>query len=214
MIDQQMASPMIPQEAPQGQPSPMTAMAQQAQGGGQEAQLNLNDPRLDKLINPVLQEIQDSGVSVDEISQFVNLLKFAMEHPDAYPQIRQQLIAGGTLDEGDLPEQFDAKYIAVLLISFKIVEKKLQEEGAEGSESSEPPEVMMRKGGLARLAGQGRRGDTMLAHIGPAEDKILRSYGGSGAINPNTGLPEYGFFKSIANVVKKVAPIAIPIMMR
>lgn len=209
MIDQQMASPMIPQEAPQGQPSPMTAMAQQAQGGGQEAQLNLNDPRLDKLINPVLQEIQDSGVSVDEISQFVNLLKFAMEHPDAYPQIRQQLIAGGTLDEGDLPEQFDAKYIAVLLISFKIVEKKLQEKGAEGS----TPEVMMRKGGLARLAGQGRRGDTMLAHIGPAEDKILRSYGGSGAINPNTGLPEYGFFKSIAKVVKAVAPVAIPIMM-
>ena len=40
---------------------------------------------------------------------------------------------------------------------------------------------------------QGRNGDTVLAHINPIEAHILKSIGGSGTINPNTGLPE--FFK-------------------
>tara|TARA_Y100000310_G_scaffold293683_1_gene323456 strand:- start:1779 stop:3344 length:1566 start_codon:yes stop_codon:yes gene_type:complete len=41
------------------------------------------------------------------------------------------------------------------------------------------------------LAQQGRGGDTMLAHITPEEAKILKALGGSGTINPTTGLPEF-----------------------
>lgn len=53
------------------------------------------------------------------------------------------------------------------------------------------------------LQSKGRYGDTMLAHINPYEAGILQGLGGSGTINPDTGLPEYfgGFFKSVANVV-------------
>ena len=50
------------------------------------------------------------------------------------------------------------------------------------------------------LRGYGRHGDTMLAHISPAEALMLRAMGGSGTINPHTGLPEYffgGFLKKI-----------------
>jgi len=49
------------------------------------------------------------------------------------------------------------------------------------------------------LQSKGRYGDTMLAHINPYEAGILQGLGGSGTINPDTGLPEYfgGFFKSI-----------------
>lgn len=41
------------------------------------------------------------------------------------------------------------------------------------------------------LAKYGRHGDTMLAHITPEEAKLLKDLGGSGTINPYTGLPEY-----------------------
>jgi len=41
------------------------------------------------------------------------------------------------------------------------------------------------------LQGKGRRGDTILAHISPKEAKKLKEMGGSGTINPETGLPEF-----------------------
>ena len=40
----------------------------------------------------------------------------------------------------------------------------------------------------------GRNGDTELAHINPIEAQILKSLGGSGTINPATGLREYSFW--------------------
>ena len=41
------------------------------------------------------------------------------------------------------------------------------------------------------LQRQGRKGDKMLAHINPQEARMLKRRGGSGTINPMTGLPEY-----------------------
>jgi hypothetical protein len=56
------------------------------------------------------------------------------------------------------------------------------------------PTPMMASGGLASAAQQvqaeGRNGDTMLAHIHPAEGKFLEMMGG-GTTNPTTGLKEY-----------------------
>ena len=56
------------------------------------------------------------------------------------------------------------------------------------------------------VAGQGREGDTQLAHINPQEAALLKALGGSGTINPNTGLPEYK--KAVKSVVKLVAKAA------
>lgn len=59
--------------------------------------------------------------------------------------------------------------------------------------------------GLKSLAQElpkyGRYGDSIVAHINPQEAAMLKAMGGSGTINPVTGLPEYGFFKSIGNIV-------------
>ena len=41
------------------------------------------------------------------------------------------------------------------------------------------------------LASKGRFGDTMLAHINPQEAGLLKSMGGAGTINPQTGLREF-----------------------
>ena len=37
----------------------------------------------------------------------------------------------------------------------------------------------------------GRKGDSILAHINPREAALLKAHGGSGEINPETGLPEF-----------------------
>lgn len=50
------------------------------------------------------------------------------------------------------------------------------------------------------LRSQGRGGDTILAHINPQEAEILKALGGSGTINPNTGLPEFGWFKKVTGI--------------
>jgi len=61
--------------------------------------------------------------------------------------------------------------------------------------------------GLKALAQElpkyGRGGDSIVAHINPEEAMILKAMGGSGTINPVTGLPEYNFFKKAARVVTK-----------
>jgi hypothetical protein len=45
---------------------------------------------------------------------------------------------------------------------------------------------------IARLLqDKGRNGDTILAHINPREAALLREHGGSGEINPETGLMEF-----------------------
>ena len=61
------------------------------------------------------------------------------------------------------------------------------------------------------LRRQGRNGDTMLAHINPQEAQMLEMMGGSGTINPATGLPEYGFsWKKLLKGVGKVLPFVLP----
>ena len=46
---------------------------------------------------------------------------------------------------------------------------------------------------LKKVKQLGRSGDTELAHVNPQESAILKATGGSGTINPNTGLREYHF---------------------
>ena len=79
-----------------------------------------------------------------------------------------------------------------------------------------PPALMnFKEGGLASLAEKvqsaGRNGDTMLAHITPEEVGILKAFGGSGTINPKTGLPEFFLKKAFKSITKALAPIIKPL---
>jgi hypothetical protein len=86
-----------------------------------------------------------------------------------------------------------------------------------------PEPLPFRKGGLARAAEQTRRGgrgdDDVLLHITPEEFEALKAQWGEPEINPNTGLPEYGFlskiWKKVKKFVKKLAPVlsfALPLI--
>jgi hypothetical protein len=72
------------------------------------------------------------------------------------------------------------------------------------------PQQGFARGGLAQAARQlqaaGRGGDSMLAHINPKEAEVLRRMGGSGTVNPTTGLREY---KSGKGLLGAILPIAL-----
>ena len=64
------------------------------------------------------------------------------------------------------------------------------------------------------LANKGRNGDTILAHISPREAEILKEHGGSGTVNPETGIMEFNIFEDLwdgfKSAVRAVAPVLIP----
>jgi hypothetical protein len=68
-----------------------------------------------------------------------------------------------------------------------------------------------KKGGLHKAAkqvrGAGRHDDTMLIHVNPEEFQKIREMFGDPIINPETGIPEYGFFSKVKKAFKKIAPI-------
>lgn len=80
-----------------------------------------------------------------------------------------------------------------------------------------PPQNFAR-GGIAELPSDmtsiteairsmGRNGDTVLAHITPEEARLLKARGGSGTINPMTGLPEFFIgkvFRAVGRGLKAV----------
>jgi hypothetical protein len=80
---------------------------------------------------------------------------------------------------------------------------------------SQAPPLPFKKGGLARAAERTRRGgrgdDDVLLHITKEEFEALKAQWGEPEINPNTGLPEYGFlskvWKKVKKFVKKMAPV-------
>jgi hypothetical protein len=51
---------------------------------------------------------------------------------------------------------------------------------------------------------QGKGEDTILAHINPLEAMLLKDIGGSGTINPKTGLPQFGLFSNPKKWLKSV----------
>jgi uncharacterized protein (DUF433 family) len=128
------------------------------------------------------------------------LIDEILANPENYEAIKEKYRAQG-IPEDMLPEEFDAELFGALNIALE----QLRGEPAG-------PQAFA-KGGIAELspvakalASYGRNGDTMLAHITPAEARMLKKRGGSGTINPVTGLPEFAnIFSKIGKAVKKFA---------
>lgn len=156
-------------------------------------ELAKNDPRFSQAVLALENEIGDMSVTAEELDEIVQMLEFALNNPDKYPEVLQAAVEDGLVDQGDLPEQFDpVAIISILVLMYGMQERNKQKGFA--------------RGGLASVAAKGRHGDTMLAHINPREAEMLKRMGGSGTINPNTGLPEYF---SLKKFLKAALPIAL-----
>lgn len=154
--------------------------------------------KLQQMVRAAQQQLQ--GINPQDLDIVIRTLAAMLENPNQYEQMRADLIQQGVIDEKDLPPQFVAEPIGLMLIILLVMRRQM---------SQAQPEQMqgMARGGLAQMARQGRGGDTMLAHINPREAMMLQAgRRRPPTTNPVTGLPEYGGFGDIFAVL---APIAL-----
>jgi hypothetical protein len=164
-----------------------------------------SNPELQSAVDEIAAELSaDPDVNLQAIDKLINAFEFTLQNPEAYADMRSSAIASGVMDPEDIPEQFDPAFLATALLALKIVKQRM-------ATPQQAPRAFA-KGGLNAIANAGRRGDSRLAHITPFEDRLLRAHGGSGSINPRTGLPEYGLGSSLKRAFKKIAPI-LPIVL-
>ena len=153
------------------------------------------DPNVSFIIQDAAEDLLEDGLPVELMEELIRTLATALQAPEMYPQVREEMISSGVADEEDMPPAFDEKYIMLMLCSLDLVRDTLLQQGPTAPQQ-------FARGGLAQA---GRNGDTMLAHINPIEARMLLRNMGSGTINPETGLPEFGLFKKIKKIFKKIA---------
>jgi len=144
-------------------------------------------PQYRQVVQLLQQQSAQMPLTAEALSQMIRMLEGALKNPEKYAEIRAAAIQDGIVDAEDMPEQYNPILLISLLAAFY---------GLEDAEKAKG----FARGGLATASNMGRGGDTMLAHINPVEAMRLRQMGGSGAINPETGLPEYGFLKNLFKV--------------
>ena len=163
-------------------------------------QMAQSDPRFAEAIDAIERTLINMPLTAEDLDEAIQLLEFVVQNPDKYAEVRQAAIDDEEIDESILPPQFDLVYIVSVLVALYGLQDRLSEKGYA-------------RGGLAmaarRLQAAGRNGDTQLAHINPREAAMLRRAGGSGTINPATGLPEYFKMPKWGRVIAAALPIAL-----
>lgn len=158
------------------------------------------DPQAVAEFKAALEELDVPPEILDLLDRLVDEI---LANPDNYEAIKEKYRAQG-VTEDILPEEFDAELFGALNLAI---------DQLRGKPAAPMEPQQFAEGGIANLspvakaiAAQGRNGDTMLAHITPAEARMLKKHGGSGTINPATGLPEFAnIFSRIGKAVKKFA---------
>jgi hypothetical protein len=191
----------------QGMADPQMSM-QESYGAMREA-LQEARPDADMELQEALAEIKAeiSEISDENLGELISAIQSLYDNPQTYTKEVAQLVAEGDLDADDLPAEYDEEFLSAMLMVLIDEQRSRETAGMPaGMAGMMPPPQQFARGGIAEaarmLATKGRRGDTMLAHITPREARMLRSRGGSGTINPQTGLPEF-FFKKLFKAVKK-----------
>jgi len=165
------------------------------------------DPNFSRAVDEMEVNLSQMNVMPEDIQQMIGMLEAVLQDPSKYAEVRQAAIADGMLDENEAPEQFDPAFVASVLAALYELLDRMQ--GAQAAPQAMPQQGFA-QGGLAQAARQlqaaGRGGDSMLAHINPREAEVLRRMGGSGTVNPNTGLREY---KSGKGLLGAILPIAL-----
>jgi hypothetical protein len=173
----------------------------------QITQIAQSDPKFAQAVDAMERAVVNMPIMPEDLDEGIETLEKIVKDPRKYAQIRSKAIADDMVDEEMLPEQYDQVYIVSLLVALYGLQDRLSQKGYA-------------RGGLTvaarQLAAQGRGGDTELAHVNPREAAMLRRAGGSGTINPKTGLREYkSFLKKIkwGKVLAAVAPIALSVLL-
>jgi hypothetical protein len=152
-------------------------------------------------VQELRRDLTGLNLPLELILAMLTMVEGLLAEPGNYAQLRQELLAEG-VPEDLLPEQFDGEFFGAMQLA---LEQMINMQPQTGQ-----PIQAFAEGGLAslrpiakELQSFGRNGDTILAHINPAEARMLQRMGGSGTINPVTGLREY-IFKGVGKVFKGI----------
>lgn len=162
----------------------------------------------------IRQAIGDLQLAPEQIDLLIQIFEYVSQNPGDYKNLIQKMIEAGAVDPGEFPEEYDPQFIGMVLMVLHEMQQ-MQGQGAMEPMNLSPiveglQPAQMAEGGLADvasyLASQGRGGDSILAHITPEEAAMLKRRGGSGTINPMTGLPEFkgGVIGKVVGAVKSV----------
>lgn len=155
---------------------------------------------LRELSAQLLEMSQEELVALKQVIDFIN------RKSDQYDVAVQALIRQGVVEPGDLPPDYIPAFFEILAA--------IVDDAMSKASGPRPSEQGFARGGIAQLAKAGRNGDTMLAHLSPKSAATLRRMGGSGTVNPRTGLQEYflgNIFKGIGNFFKSAASVVLPV---
>jgi hypothetical protein len=161
-------------------------------------QIAQSDPRFAQAIEAMERAVVNMPIVPEDLDDAIEVLELIVQQPESYAEIREAAIKDGEIDEDTLPEKFDPIYVVSLLVALYGLQDRLESEGYA-------------RGGLTvaarRMMTGGRGGDSELVHVNRREREMLRRAGGSGDINPNTGLREYKL--KLGKILAAVAPIAL-----
>lgn len=154
-------------------------------------------PQVQKAVDIIEAQLARAPIMPEDIDEIIGMLEAVVEDPNRYPEVRAAAIRDGVISEQEAPQEYDPTFVLAVLVALYEYRDRLSTQGYA-------------RGGLKvaarKLAAAGRGGDSMLAHINPREAEMLRRMGGSGTVNPMTGLTEY---KSGKGLLGAVLPIAL-----
>jgi len=160
-------------------------------------QMAEQDPQYAQAVDAMEAQLARRPIVPEDLDKAIGLLEFVLQNPDKYQEVRDAAVKDGVIDAQMVPDKFDQVFVVSLLIALYGLQDRLKTQGYA-------------RGGLAvaarRVAAAGRGGDSQLAHVNPREAEMLKRMGGSGTINPNTGLREY---KDDGDIFATLLPIAI-----
>lgn len=194
---------------PEGQQAMMPQLSYSDSYDAMRQALQQVNPEVDAELQQTLNGLRATltNVSDEELQQLIDAVQTLIDDPEGYARNIAQAVRDGDLEAGVFPEEYDEEFLGSVL-SVLLDEQRTRQAGPG---MMMPPPQQFARGGIADaarlVASKGRNGDTMLAHITPGEARLLRSRGGSGTINPETGLPEYflkGLFRGIGKVFSAI----------
>ena len=193
----------LPQEAQQAAPQLSIDDSYDAVRGGLSDASPESSAQVQEALNQLLPALDE--ISDQDLDKLIQIVQYMHDHEEEYASAVSQLVQAGIVDDSVFPPEYDPEFIATL--GMVLLEAKRQRMQAAPEQTMPQPPMQLAAGGIAEatrmLAGKGRMGDTMLAHINEDEARLLKRHGGSGTINPETGLPEFfNLGKEISNLGK------------
>ena len=199
----------LPQEAQQAAPQLSIDDSYDAVRGGLSDASPESSAQVQEALNQLLPALDE--ISDQDLDKLIQIVQYMHDHEEEYASAVSQLVQAGIVDDSVFPPEYDPEFIATL--GMVLLEAKRQRMQAAPEQAMPQPPMQLAAGGIAEatrmLAGKGRMGDTMLAHINEDEARLLKRYGGSGTINPETGLREFfNLGQEISNLGKSSVSFA------